>query len=106
MKRNWVKEELEQPWTLFEREHKLLKNKAGANLLSFTVLMKFFQITGRFPDDSGEVPRDVIRFVAWQLEVPIRAWHGMIILGADVQPNITEVKYEIFSGIVRPLKKI
>ena len=45
MKRNWGKEELEQQWTLFEQEHKLLKNKAGANLLGFTILMKFFQRT-------------------------------------------------------------
>jgi hypothetical protein len=81
MKRNWTKEELEQQWTLFEQEHKLLKNKAGANLLGVAVLMKYFQVTGRFPDDPGEVPRDVIRFIAANLKYHPR--HGGNIPGAE-----------------------
>ena len=75
MKRNWTREELEQQWTLLDQEHKLLKYKSGANLLGFAVLMKYFQVTGRFPEDPDEVPKDVIRFIAAHLEMSSRAWH-------------------------------
>jgi hypothetical protein len=66
MKRHWTRDELEQQWTLFAQEQQQLKNKTGATRLGFAVLMKFFQVAGRFPDDHTEVPRDVIRFVADQ----------------------------------------
>jgi hypothetical protein len=59
MKRNWDREELELHWTLCAQEQKLLKRKIGATRLGFAVLMKFFQMTGRFPENPGEVPRDV-----------------------------------------------
>lgn len=67
MKHNWDREELEQNWTLSVQEQKLLKHKIGATRLGFALLMKFFQMEGRFPDNPGEVPRDVISFVANQL---------------------------------------
>ena len=74
MKRNWKREELEQQWTLFAQELKLLKNKTGATRLGFAVLLKFFQMTGRFPDEPNEVPRDVIRFIADQLGISNKIW--------------------------------
>lgn len=74
MKRNWNREELEQQWMLCAEEHQVLKYKTGANRLGFAVLMKFFQVTGQFPDNPREVPRDAVRFVADQLKIPIKAW--------------------------------
>lgn len=74
MKLNWKRKELKQRWTLSAEEWKLLKNKTGPTRLGFAVLMKYFHITGRFPDGPREVPRDGIRFVADQLELSIKEW--------------------------------
>lgn len=74
MKRSRKNEDLERQWTLFALEIKLLSNKAGATRLGFAVLMKYFQVNGRFPHGPGEVPRDAIRLVAHQLEISRKAW--------------------------------
>ena len=74
MKRNWKKEELEQTWTVFTLEQELLKGRTGATRLGFAVLMKFFQVEGRFPETPREVPKEVIRFIADQLGLPHKAW--------------------------------
>ena len=74
MKRNWKKEELEQQWTLFSLERELLKGRTGATRLGFAVLMKFFQVEGRFPENPREVAKEVIRFIADQLELSHKAW--------------------------------
>lgn len=74
MKRNWKKEELEQQWTVFSLEKELLKGRTGPTRLGFAVLMKFFQIEGRFPETSREVPKEVVKFIADQLELSHKAW--------------------------------
>lgn len=75
MKRHWKKDELEQQWTLFTEELSLIKKKTGVTRLGFAVLLKYFQVAGRFPDDPGEVPRDVIHHVANQLDISGKAWN-------------------------------
>jgi hypothetical protein len=42
MKRKWAQEELEQQWTLFPHELKLLKNKTRSTRMGFAILLKFF----------------------------------------------------------------
>jgi hypothetical protein len=74
MKRNWKKEELEQQWTVFSLEQELLKGRTGPTRLGFAVLMKFFQVEGRFPETSREVPKEVVKFIADQLELSHKAW--------------------------------
>jgi len=34
----------------------LLANKTGATRLGFSVLLKFFEVDGRFPEYAAEVP--------------------------------------------------
>ena len=92
MKRNWDREELEQHWILCAQEQKLLKRKIGATRLGFAVLMKFFQMTGRFPDNPDEVPRDVISFVADQLGMSNNVWR-------DYSWDVRTAKY--YRGIIR-----
>ena len=70
MKRRWEPEELVEHWTLLSDELKLLSNKTGATRLGFAILLKAFQLEGRFPKNSGEVPQGVIEYVAKQAKVP------------------------------------
>ena len=49
MKRTWDIEELIEHFTLVPPELELLGNKSGATRLGFALLLKCFQLEGRFP---------------------------------------------------------
>ncbi|MEM9947524.1 MAG: DUF4158 domain-containing protein, partial [Cyanobacteria bacterium P01_D01_bin.36] len=69
MKRKWETHELAEHWTIDEEEQPLINKKRGANRLGFALLLKFFQLKGRFPEKKNEIPRVVRAFVAQQLSV-------------------------------------
>ena len=56
MKQDWHPDELALHWTLSESELELLGTKTSATWLSFAILLKAFQLDGRFPD-SGWVSK-------------------------------------------------
>jgi Domain of unknown function (DUF4158) len=74
MKQNWQPEELTQHWTLSSDERELLGNKAGATRLRFVVLLKAFQLDGRFPERREEVAANVVAHLASQTGVPTEAY--------------------------------
>jgi Domain of unknown function (DUF4158) len=74
MKQNWLPEELTQHWTLSSDERELLGNKAGATRLRFVVLLKAFQLDGRFPERREEVAANVVAHLASQTGVPTEAY--------------------------------
>jgi TnpA family transposase len=67
MKRKWKNEELTEHWSIDAEEQALILQKKGANRLGFALLLKFFQLKGRFPEKKNEIPRVVQVFVAAQL---------------------------------------
>src|SRR6266568_9297165 len=69
MKRTWDIEELIEHFTLVPSELELLGNKSGATRLGFALLLKCFQLEGRFPTAKYEIPRSVVDYVAHQLKV-------------------------------------
>jgi len=75
MRRGWESEDLIASWTLLESDLALLSNKVGATRLGFAVLLKFFELEGRFPRSSGEVPGSVVRYVAEQVKVVAAEWN-------------------------------
>jgi len=68
MKRQWETEELIEQFTLMPSELDLLPdeitNATAHNRLGFATLLKFFQVEGRFPQHTGEVPKAVVTFIA------------------------------------------
>ena len=56
MRREWEPEELIACWTLVDADWRLVTNKSGATRLGFAVLLKFFELEGRFPRHAGEPP--------------------------------------------------
>lgn len=76
MKREWLADELAEHWTLSPSEREAVGNKAGPTRLGFAVLLKFFQLEGRFPRDAGEVPPAAIEYLAPQVGLPSTAWEG------------------------------
>ena len=67
MKRKWDNHELVEHWTIDEEDQQLIDKKRGINRLGFALLLKFFQLKGRFPEKQYEIPRVVRAFVAEQL---------------------------------------
>ena len=58
MKRDWEIPELQEYWTLQPGELNLLTSRNDENRLGFALLLKFFQIEGRFPaSKSGHCRR-------------------------------------------------
>ena len=69
MKKSWELEELIEHFTIMPNEMALLGNKSGETRLGFMVLLKFFQQETRFPNLKSEVPRDMVDFIAKQLQL-------------------------------------
>jgi hypothetical protein len=69
MRREWTPEDLIASWTLVEDDWRLVGNKTGATRLGFALLLKFFELEGRFPRHAGELPRHAVDYLAQQLRV-------------------------------------
>ena len=72
MKRCWSEHELIEYWTIHSVERELLAPRIDRGCLGFAVLLKFFQLDGRFPRYHKEIPGAVLVFVGEQLAVPLR----------------------------------
>src|SRR5215218_1055488 len=69
-------EDIDDRWALHASDRTLLGNKTGATRLGFAVLLKTFQVNGRFPYRLEEVPVAAVEAIASQIEVPAEAWRG------------------------------
>ena len=85
MKHNWTLDELSQSWTLRPKELVLVRvGKADHNRLGFAVLLKYFQLEGKFPRYRHAVPQAGVTFLARQLKIrpevyQAYAWRGRVI---------------------------
>lgn len=70
MRQEWSPEELLANWTLVDGDWDLVANKSGATRLGFSLLLKFFELEGRFPDVLEEVPPVAVEYVADLVKVP------------------------------------
>lgn len=53
MKKTWHLEELVEHWTLLPKELEQLTQKNDQNTLGFALLLKFFQLEARFPENAS-----------------------------------------------------
>ncbi|WP_228566902.1 hypothetical protein [Nocardia sp. SYP-A9097] len=56
MRQEWSTEDLVGSWTLVGEDWRLLGNKSGATRVGFGLLLKFFELEGRFPAGPQELP--------------------------------------------------
>jgi hypothetical protein len=54
---------------LIKPDWELIGGKPGATRLGFAVLLKFFEIDGRFPEYAAEVPEQAVAYLAEQVRV-------------------------------------
>lgn len=69
MKKIWQPEELVEYWTLLPEELALLNQKNDENRLGFAILLKFFEIYARFPENNQEISFIVVDYVAKLLDI-------------------------------------
>ena len=70
MKHNWTIDELIDNWTLLPNEVELVsRTNAEVNRLGYALLLKYFQITGQFPNQLADIPQAAVGFIARQLEL-------------------------------------
>jgi TnpA family transposase len=84
VQRDWEPEELIGCWTLVEEDQRLVGNKTGASRLGFALLLKFFELEGRFPESRDEIPPAAVDYVAGLVRVDPSAlakyaWSGRTI---------------------------
>ena len=92
MKRCWSQDELELHWGLLPPESGLLRNKSGATRLGFSLLLKFFQLEGRFPGAAHEMPDQAVAFLAEQTQVPAADWRQYPWDGPTIRRHRAEIR--------------
>ena len=69
-------DELVEHWTLLDGDRELVAGQRGSTRLAFALMLKFYSLYWRFPDGDGELPREVVEFVARQVQVSPDALQG------------------------------
>ncbi|GHA63674.1 DUF4158 domain-containing protein [Streptomyces termitum] len=92
MRQEWEPEDLIEVWTLLEEDQERLRNKSGANRLGFALLLKFFEVEARFPEDPGEIPAPAVSYVAQQVKVPAEEWAGYDWQGRAIKRHRVEIR--------------
>lgn len=70
MRREWEPEELIAEWTRLDCDWELVGNKTEATRLGFGLMLKFFELEGRFPRHVGELPKAAVGVVTLMVGWP------------------------------------
>jgi Domain of unknown function (DUF4158) len=79
----WEPDELIDGWTLTGGDWDLIANKAGVTRLGFAVMLKFYEIEGRFPAYPEEVPPSAVSYLGSLVKVD-PALFAKVFLGGPV----------------------
>lgn len=98
MKHIWPEHELTDHFTLSNDDLHLLSNKPAPSRIGCTVLLKYFQHEGRFPVATKEVPKQIIRHLAAQLDAPAEAYSAYKWQGRSIRTHRMQIRqYLCFS---------
>jgi Domain of unknown function (DUF4158) len=92
--RDWELEDLIACWTLDEADWRLLANKTGATRLGFALLLKFFDLEGRFPTDRAQLPAAAVDYVAGLVRVPAAELAGYAWQGRTIEYHRAQIRAE------------
>ncbi|MEV5085660.1 DUF4158 domain-containing protein [Streptomyces sp. NPDC056159] len=70
MRREWSPEDVVACWTPVGGDWDLVANKSGPTRLGFVLMLKFFELEGRFPQFVEEFPPTAVDYVAAVVKVP------------------------------------
>ena len=102
MKQCWSGSELAQFWSLSNDEKQLSDQRIQQGRLGLAVLLKFFQLEGRFPRYHKEVPSPAVDHLAEQLEVSASAWLDYPLKGRSVSRDHEQLPLCTFTPFYLP----
>ncbi|WP_234343145.1 DUF4158 domain-containing protein [Streptomyces fulvoviolaceus] len=70
MRREWSPEDMVACWTPVGSDWDLVANKSGPTRLGFVLMLKSFELEGRFPQILEEVPQAAVDYLADVVKVP------------------------------------
>jgi hypothetical protein len=73
-KRLLTNDDLASDWFQLPAERNLLANKSRATHIGFSILLKYFQLEGRFPASPKEISSSAVKYVAYQLDSTAEDW--------------------------------
>lgn len=71
---------------------RLVTRTRAEGLLGFSILLKFFDLEGRFPEDAGKVPQPAIEYVAGLVKVASQAWADYTWDGRTIKLHRAEIR--------------
>jgi hypothetical protein len=92
VRQKWSPEELLANWTLVDGDWDLVANKTGATRLGFSLLLKFFELEGRFPDILEEVPQAAVEYVAGLVKVPATDFAKYTLVGRTAEYHRKQIR--------------
>ena len=92
VKPNWDTEELIEHWTLLPQELELVRNKIGGNQIGFALLLKYFQLFAKFPDNNSSIPKVIISYIASQLNLTESAYSDYDSKGRSARVYRAEIR--------------
>ncbi|GAA2332765.1 DUF4158 domain-containing protein [Streptomyces violaceusniger] len=92
VRQEWAPEELLANWTLVDGDWDLVANKSGATRLGFGLLLKFFELEGRFPDVLGEVTSAAVEYVADLVKVPATDFATYTLVGRTAEYHRKQIR--------------
>jgi len=92
MQRTWSPDDLQRHWHLGSAEKTRVYHKSGATRLGFAVLLKCFQLLGRFPDTPDDIPDGPVTFLAKQVEVAPEEWAAYPWTGRSWEYHRAEIR--------------
>ncbi|MFD0574591.1 DUF4158 domain-containing protein [Kitasatospora gansuensis] len=92
MRQEWSPEDLLASWTLVDGDWDLVANKSGTTRLGFILLLKFFELEGRFPDVLGEIPSLAVEYVADLVKVPATDFAKYTLVGRTAEYHRKQIR--------------
>ena len=92
MKQRWEEEDLVGHWTLTGTDKKLFFQRTDRGRFGLAVLLKFFQIEGRFPRYHKEVPAAALEYLGKQLAIPATLWFDYELKGRSGKRDREQIR--------------
>ena len=93
MKQNWTLDELIDSWTLSPNETTFVKRyKTATNQVAVALLLKYFQLVGRFPYRRRDIPRAAIEFLTRQMQQPATCFTEYRWRGRSITRHRSEIR--------------
>jgi hypothetical protein len=88
----WDVQELAELWSLTQEELALMQNRTTRGRLGFAILLKFFQIGGRFPSEHQEVPKEALNFLARKFDVAPEVFGEYDLTGRSCERDRAQIR--------------